>query len=405
MNDASAQAVETCHEHIWAHFYHPDTLMFYDYAWGREGWAYLPTANEIARRLPNRAGWGTGMENPALNASQYLPALLLRHTLARHHLLDDAPAASRARQLFAGLRRLLAVAREPGFLPRGLALDGVSHYPNSSIDQYTMLFYALWHYFHSPLCTPADQQAIKTIWHNILTRWERSNWEDRTEDGQPAWYGDIGALQPDRGCRLLAALHAGAALTGESHWDELYAQKRAKADGYRLRAALSPSWPLYVYDQNQVAWRLLAETEPDDALRAHYRQRMAETAAAVRDRLLVYRQFDPAEHARLLASSQWDWRQAVDPPGQPQTTLEQVRAYNVRLRALAPVISYEHRFVQEPFEAAHVLLLSGDAASLDTLREHLPDLFAVYPYDKLVLSWSVYEVEWVYWLAVEAGLL
>ena len=28
-----------------------------------------------------------------------------------------------------------------------------------------------------------------------------------------------------------------------------------------------------------------------------------------------------------------------------------------------------------------------------------------YPYEQLLLSWSLYETEWDYWLAIQAGLL
>ncbi len=66
---------------------------------------------------------------------------------------------------------------------------------------------------------------------------------------------------------------------------------------------------------------------------------------------------------------------------------------------------YEHHCVQTPFEAAHILLLSGDPASLEFVRPHLEPLFTAFPYEELALSWSVYEMEWDYWLAVEAGLL
>ena len=71
----------------------------------------------------------------------------------------------------------------------------------------------------------------------------------------------------------------------------------------------------------------------------------------------------------------------------------------------APVLRYEQLCVEEPFEVAHVLLLSGDTDSLDLLQSHLGPLFRAYPYEQLLLSWSLYETEWDYWLAIQAGLL
>ena len=160
-----------------------------------------------------------------------------------------------------------------------------------------------------------------------------------------------------------------------------------------------------MFDQNQVAWRLLADLEDDPAIRQEYQARLAETAAAVHGRLLAYQEFDPAEHSQRKAASDWDWREACEPPGQTQTTLEQAHERQLRLRTQQPAWMYEHLYVAEPFEAAHVLLLSGDAVSLDLLQSHLGPLFGAYPYEQLLLSWSLYEMEWDYWLAVQAGLL
>ena len=98
-----------------------------------------------------------------------LPGLLLRHQLT-----GDLSAAEQARLYFSGLTHLCAVAKDPGFLPRALALDGASHYVNSSVDQYTMFFFALLRFFRSSLATPEDRATIQRIWEAVLVRWERA---------------------------------------------------------------------------------------------------------------------------------------------------------------------------------------------------------------------------------------
>lgn len=393
-----AEAAARAAHHIRQSFRHPDTQMFYDFAWADRGFDLLPTPEEVARCFPNAAGWGTGMENPALNAGQHLAGVVLRHQLG-----NDPGAAAEARWLATGLLRLFDAASSPGFLPRGLALDGVSHYPNSSVDQYTMVLYGLYQYHESGIASAAEQQAIRRAWHHVLTRWEAAGWQDRREDGSAGFFGDIGALRPDRSSRLLAALLGGWALTGEERWHRAYLEKVEEQNGARLNPGLPrASSPLYVADQNQVAWRLLADLEEDPIRQAVYRSRLVETAAHVHDRLLVYRDFDADAHAAAVAASDWDWRKgclADDPEA------NHGGAYNQRLRDLAPAIPYEHRLVQTPFEVAHVLLLAADPASIDFLRPHLAPLFGAYPYERLALSWSVYEVEWDYWLAVAAGLV
>ena len=407
-----AEAAAATRQHIWQHFIHRDTQMFYDFDWRVHG-RYLPTPEEIARSFPTRAGGRTGMENPALNAGQYLPAVVLRHQLGH-----DAASADEARLLFSGMKRLCDVAKDPGFLPRGVALDGASHYTNSSVDQINMFLNGIFRYYESDIPTEEEKQAIRQIWQNMLARWERDGWEDRTEDGQPAVNGDIGAIADDRASRLLMALLGGAVVTGDEHWRRQYRQKLEEQDYARLKTGLPPSGgALYVLDQNQVAWRLLVDLEDDPAIRQEYQARLAETAAAVHGNLLAYQEFDPAEHSQRKAASDWDWRKAHEPPDQTQTTpslvsgklryasVEQARERRLRLRKLQPVWWYEFQYVTEPFEAAHVLLLSGDAVSLDLLQSHLGPLFGAYPYEQLALSWSLYDTEWDYWLAVQAGLL
>ncbi len=407
-----AEAAAATRQHIWQHFIHCDTQMFYDFDWRLHG-RYLPTPEEIARSFPTRAGGRTGMENPALNAGQYLPAVVLRHQLSH-----DAASTDEARLLFSGMKRLCDVAKDPGFLPRGVALDGASHYTNSSVDQINMFLNGIFRYYESDIPTEEEKQAIRQIWQNMLARWERDGWEDRTEDGQPAVNGDIGAIADDRASRLLMALLGGAVVTGDEHWRRQYRQKLEEQDYARLKTGLPPSGgALYVLDQNQVAWRLLADLEDDPAIRQEYQARLAETAAAVHGNLLAYQEFDPAEHSQRKAASDWDWRKAHEPPDQTQTTpslvsgklryasVEQARERRLRLRKLQPVWWYEFQYVTEPFEAAHVLLLSGDAVSLDLLQSHLGPLFGAYPYEQLALSWSLYDTECDYWLAVQAGLL
>ena len=166
---------------VWERFVHRGNQMFYDYWWGRSGFPFLPTPEEIAQDFPNAAGWGTGMENCALNAAQTLPGALLRHKLA-----PDERTASEARSLYKGLKRLFDVASDPGFLPRGVALDGVTHYPNSSADQYTMVFYALHAFYRSEIATDQERLDIQRIWQSVLVRWERDRWQDRREDGGTA---------------------------------------------------------------------------------------------------------------------------------------------------------------------------------------------------------------------------
>ena len=373
---------------------HTDNQMFYDYWWGEPGFVHLPAPELICREVPNAAGWGTGMENCALNAAQVLPGALLRHDLA-----PDDQTEYEARTLFLGLLRLFDVAVDAGFLPRGVGLDGVSHYPNSSADQYTMVLYGLHCYARNSIATAQERQSVRDIWQSVLARWERDGWEDRREDGAPAMYGEMNRISADRASRLLAALLGGFAVTGDAHWQKVYRRKLEEQDYARLRTGVPRvDGALYVLDQNQVAWRLLWELEQDRDIRQRYEALLRATADAAVDRLLAYRQFDVGEHGRRRAISDWDWRKACVPPEQG---LNHGAQFNARLRQLAPVSSYEHEFVQSPWEAAHILSLSQDARHHRLLLKHLPSMLSAYPWHNLALSWSIYDVECTYWAAMQ----
>ena len=210
------------------------------------------------------------------------------------------------------------------------------------------------------------------------------------------------AIKPDRGCRLLAALLGGYAVTGDEHWQDVYRRKLGEQDCARLAVAAPPAHgALYVCDQNQVAWRLLWELEETAGIRQRYRELMTEVADLVTARLPAYQQFEAGEHGRLMAASEWDWRQGCVPTEQGENLGEQ---YNARLRQLAPVSLFEHEYVQSPYEAAHVLSLSEHPDHHSLPMHHLPAMMGTYPYENLALSWSFYDIEWMYWLMVERGL-
>ena len=140
------------------------------------------------------------------------------------------------------------------------------------------------------------------------------------------------------------------------------------------------------------------ELEEDADLRRQYRDLMTENANSVIARLPNYRQFDTREHARLLAASIWDWRAACLPPDEDPNHGAQ---YNARLRRLAPASTYENKYLQGPWEAAHILSLSEAPDHHRMLREHLPLLLTTHPCDNIALSWSIYDVEWTYWMMVQ----
>ena len=82
----------------------------------------------------------------------------------------DVRTEHEARGFPKGRLRLLRPASDPGFLPRGLALDGVSHYPNSSADQYTMILYAQHPCAGSGVAPPAEPREVETLFAGAVLK-------------------------------------------------------------------------------------------------------------------------------------------------------------------------------------------------------------------------------------------
>ena len=392
--DLPGEAADATRRTLWQHFVHPDNQMFYDYWWGVSGFPHLPTPDQIAKSSPMLpAGNGHGELCTQCRPSPAGSVTAARTGARRAH-------GARGSNPFPRTAAIVRRSQRPGVFCHAGWLSTVSAtIPILPPTNTTMVLYALHAYAGSGVATAAEQSEVRNVWQEVLARWERAGWEDRREDGGQAIYGDMNSIASDRSGRLLAALLGGYVMTGDRHWHSVYRQKLEEQDYARLRTGLPPeSAALYVYDQNQVAWRLLWELEEDADLRLRYREFMTETANSVVARLPDYRQFDTQEHARMLAASTWDWRAACLPPSEGPN---HGARYNARLRQLAPASAYEHKYVQGPWEAAHILSLSEAPVHHRLLREHLPLLLTTYPCDHLALSWSIYDVEWTYWMVVQ----
>ena len=59
-------------------FFCPETELFYDFVTDVENnaWHHLPTPDDITASVPNPCGWGTGMEDSALNGGSALDELV-----------------------------------------------------------------------------------------------------------------------------------------------------------------------------------------------------------------------------------------------------------------------------------------------------------------------------------------
>ena len=261
----------SAHETLWRGFIDPRTFQLYTCLEPRTRRPKLPSAADIAANRPNPCGWGIAIENCALDGGAYLGALVDRHAVSGRP--EDA---AEARSIYRGLRLIAAAATRRGFIPRGVMPDGKTHYPESSVDQYTKYAYGLWRYYRSPMATDAEKAEIRAIFGAILERLEADKFVILSDTGQKMTFGALDALRPSRAERLLAIVLAGADVTGEPHWREVYERLRAP----RLAHCRGKGGEAWVLVQNQLAFFLLRNLEKDPDVRKVYEAGSLEAARA-----------------------------------------------------------------------------------------------------------------------------
>lgn len=157
------------HDIVWKRFIRMPYGHLLDYA-GKSGEAYYPTAEECKKCMPNPLGWWTPIENGAFFTGLYTYALI-----EKYHKGKDKKTAEEVNILINGLFLLQDVGQVEGFIARGVADDGKSHYPVSSEDQFTPWVLALYAYYKSDLC--AEKEAVKNRLLRALTSVRDCNWK------------------------------------------------------------------------------------------------------------------------------------------------------------------------------------------------------------------------------------
>ena len=139
---------------------------------GPDGIAALSSPQDIANRVVNGKpmpyGYGSGIQDVALENGQFLFALC-----DAYEATHDEDLAAMARRLFEGMKLVAAVSPVPGFVPRGPHPDAKSYYPDSSRDQTCAFVEAMWRYHASPLSTADDKAFIADAVAKVARRMER----------------------------------------------------------------------------------------------------------------------------------------------------------------------------------------------------------------------------------------
>ena len=260
------------------------TKLLYDYRTDTEAdgaTRHLPTIEEIQNNIPNRCGWFSGMEDSNINGGTLLDAALYRYERTK-----DAKFRQYALDLYEGLMLNATLSKQPGFLIRARhPEDGITHYINSSRDQYTHWIHAMLHFYQSELASAEQRAAIRKTLIRFAEKAERDVTAQNQycltdEQGGIAlvctMYGDV--VRSHESLRLAMFYMAAYAVSKDEHWKTIYHSSRdwgltlgEKIHEDHLRRC-------FALVQMQLSLRVLYEWEEDLSYRTRY-ARLMEAAA------------------------------------------------------------------------------------------------------------------------------
>ena len=202
------------HDLVWRRFVRMPYGHVLDYS-DAEGTLIVPTAEECEKAIPNPLGWWTPIENGAFFTGLYVRALL-----AKYNACPDEKTAEEIKILINGLYLLQDVGSVPGFIARGVADDGASHYPFSSEDQFTPWVLALYCFYKSELCDCKENVRDRLL--RAICAVRDNGWNIPC-DVEGLYYCRWGSSTAWRGvCKMLFCARVIYELTGEKKDLELY---------------------------------------------------------------------------------------------------------------------------------------------------------------------------------------
>lgn len=378
----------------WEWYFHPATGLFYDYLHSSDHVArfcYLPTPEEIARQCPNPNGWGAGMEDSSINAGVWIGMICDRFAVTGESFLREAAVA-----VYEGMVRCATVSPSPGLVTRSVSpVDGVSHFAESSRDQYTWHAYGLWRFSHSELANEAQRATIRAILTTVSERLERNVVPGAThysicrEDGVPGLADKMWLVDPHEVARLPMLYAITADLTGEAHWQQLHDRYAAQAAAESLQVPPEMK-TVYALLQEQVSLEALYELAGEGtALRTAWLRALEFVAQKVDAFTGQAAQYEPLSVANL----DMDWRHW---PFQVQCGYE-VPSWPEALRA-------EDRAIREPGEAMLAQLMCPTWQADETWRNQLRQTVCQIDYSASV-GYGIFYPLAAYWRAVRRGVV
>ncbi len=390
--------IQGLHALVWGRFIRMPYGHLLDAA-DNDGNAHIPTAAEVERGLPNVMSYATSIADCAFFGGLYLYGLCERYDLA-----PTADLKEEIETLANGLLLLCDIGKVDGFIARGVADDGVTHYPCSSTDQVGPWVLGLWRLLHSPAADKALCDAIKARLKRTLQGLIAAGWDIPTE-----WQGVIKGSFAHKDWRGVAKLLFLAAVARElelltpNQFEALALEKPKNGIYFRAEIVGNGFTPDMIRNTGliqfwidtcaQLATRELISLDPPRA--AYYRRGLAANGAAVVPFLREFTVYNKLENKAF----DHNWRQLlpdIKPWSNPDDAFAEAKRLNhIWPDTYNPLRNIERKTLSQAFFGAWIAVVSGDETA------------AAYAYDCLLEGAETVEWDKVghsYAFAVEAAI-
>ncbi|WP_050028394.1 hypothetical protein [Verrucomicrobium sp. BvORR034] len=383
---------EAAHAEIWRRFVTADHGTLLHYA-GLNGEVVLPTPEDCEAARPNGMSWSTPIEDGPFFGGLYLAALC-----QRWQVLRTPEAAKSARRIAGGLVKLAKVGQTPGFVARGLASDGRSHYPASSEDQFFPWLYGLWHFVKSDLPSETEKREVHALMEKHVLAVEEHQWRVPCDPPAFGFRGDFLRPKATDAARLLFIHRIMHTLTGQERWRlryrELAQEKVGKVPRSRLEwcaAGLALDPPevgesfLWTSSMSQAALRTLWKTEEDPQWKKAYAQGLSATARAAVPHLA--RRYKYRRDNKSTFDIDWrflnqHWIAQAD----CDAAIQLARTQLPKWAEHSPRSPWEDDCMREPLFAAWMISLSADDDVMAETYSRVTELLSTYEWGGLYTS-------------------
>lgn len=385
----SGKWLQAAHEALWARFIGEDNI-FLDYV-GLDGEFHRPTPEECRLCQPNAMSWGGPNENGSFFGGVYLEGMVNRWLLTG----DEADRA-KARRIAEGLMFLASVGETRGFVARGVATDGRSHFPVTSNDQTTPWLCGMWRYVMSGAAEEEERERITAKMIEIVELLRERKWRTPCDFGPFDTLNDMTMLTFESSPRLLWLCKVMAALTGDDEWEGAYERLLPERLEVCQRGMVWEHGPHHAWiSSNSVATlRGLWELESNPERKAAYAEGLARSAKLAAGLLPLALEFDYDDPRGFSC----DWRVANTIWVEQQTVAEAValarRQWPLLVEA-SPRWPYESNHVREPLFAAWIISMCPEAEVVERHREAIEAALERVQGERLHLAgFFVGEVAW-----------